>query len=136
MFIDFTEVELCAGKGGAGSIHFRREKFVSKGGPDGGDGGRGGHIIFTTDSNLHTLQDIRYRKKYIAEDGSSGGGSRKTGRSGRDIIIKVPVGTLIREKMTSNIVIDFIEDNSIFLFLLENSKHLLKFLHLWGESAS
>ena len=115
MFIDFTEVKLCAGKGGAGSIHFRREKFVSKGGPDGGDGGRGGHIIFTTDSNLHTLQDIRYRKKYIAEDGSSGGGSRKTGRSGRDIIIKVPVGTLIREKMTSNIVIDFIEDNSSFI---------------------
>ena len=63
MFIDFTEVELHAGKGGAGSTHFRREKFISKGGPDGGDGGRGGHIIFTTDSNLHTLQDIRYQKK-------------------------------------------------------------------------
>ena len=102
MFIDFTEVELQAGKGGAGSTHFRREKFISKGGPDGGDGGRGGHIIFNTDSNLHTLQDIRYQKKYKAEDGNNGGGSRKTGKSGRDVIIKVPVGTLIREKTTSN----------------------------------
>tara|TARA_B100001248_G_scaffold262387_1_gene257990 strand:+ start:2496 stop:3473 length:978 start_codon:yes stop_codon:yes gene_type:complete len=115
MFIDFTEVELCAGKGGSGSVHFRREKFVPKGGPDGGDGGRGGNIIFTTDSNLHTLQDIRYQKKYKAEDGSNGGGSRKTGKSGQDIIIKVPVGTLIREKTTSNIVIDLTEDNFSFI---------------------
>ena len=68
-------------------------------GPDGGDGGRGGHIIFLTDSNLHTLQDIRYRKKYKAEDGSNGGGSRKTGKCGQDIIIKSPwLVTLIREK--------------------------------------
>jgi len=115
MFIDFTEVELSAGKGGAGSTHFRREKFVPKGGPDGGDGGRGGHIIFISDSNLHTLQDIRYQKKYKAEDGSNGGGSRKTGRSGQDIIIKVPVGTLIREKTTSNIVVDLNEDNCSFI---------------------
>ena len=115
MFIDFTEVELQAGKGGAGSTHFRREKFISKGGPDGGDGGRGGHIIFTTDSNLHTLQDIRYQKKYKAENGNSGGGSRKTGKSGKDVIIKVPVGTLIREKKTSNIVNDLTEDNFSFI---------------------
>ena len=109
MFIDFTEVELFAGNGGKGSVHFRKEKFIPKGGPDGGDGGRGGHIIFVTDSNLHTLQDIRYKKKYRAEDGSSGGGSRKTGKSGKDIKIKVPVGTLIREKTTSNIVADLTE---------------------------
>ena len=115
MFIDFTEVELHAGKGGAGSTHFRREKFISKGGPDGGDGGRGGHIIFTTDSNLHTLQDIRYQKKYKAEDGNNGGGSRKTGKSGRDLIIKVPVGTLIREKKSSNIVNDLTQDNFSFI---------------------
>ena len=112
MFIDFTEVTLEAGKGGKGSVHFRREKFVPKGGPDGGDGGRGGHIIFLTDSNLHTLQDIRYRKKYKAEDGSNGGGSRKTGKCGQDIIIKVPVGTLIREKNSTNIIADLTEDNS------------------------
>ena len=112
MFIDFTEVTLEAGNGGKGSVHFRREKFVPKGGPDGGDGGRGGHIIFLADSNLHTLQDIRYRKKYKAEDGSNGGGSRKTGRCGLDIIIKVPVGTLIREKNSMKIIADLTEDNS------------------------
>ena len=115
MFIDFTEVALKAGNGGKGSVHFRREKFVPKGGPDGGDGGRGGHIIFLTDSNLHTLQDIRYRKKYKAEDGSNGGGSRKTGKCGQDIIIKVPVGTLIREKKSKDIIADLIEDNSSFI---------------------
>ena len=115
MFIDFTEVALEAGNGGKGSVHFRREKFVPKGGPDGGDGGRGGHIIFLTDSNLHTLQDIRYRKKYKAEDGSNGGGSRKTGKCGQDIIIKVPVGTLIREKNSKDIIADLIEDNSSFI---------------------
>ena len=115
MFIDFTEVELSAGKGGKGSVHFRREKFVPKGGPDGGDGGRGGHVILRTDANLHTLQDIRYHKKYKAEDGSNGGGSRKTGRCGRDTIIKVPVGTLIREKISSNIIADLTENNSSFI---------------------
>ncbi len=115
MFIDFTEVELFAGNGGKGSVHFRKEKFIPKGGPDGGDGGRGGHIIFVTDSNLHTLQDIRYKKRYRAEDGSRGGGSRKTGKSGKDIKIKVPVGTLIREKKTSNIVADLTENNFSFI---------------------
>ena len=115
MFIDFTEVALQAGNGGRGSVHFRREKFVPKGGPDGGDGGRGGHVIFLTDSNLHTLQDIRYRKKYKAEDGSNGGGFRKTGKCGQDIIIKVPVGTLIREKKSKNIIADLIENNSSFI---------------------
>tara|TARA_Y100000768_G_scaffold333463_1_gene273530 strand:+ start:393 stop:1370 length:978 start_codon:yes stop_codon:yes gene_type:complete len=114
MFIDFTEVTLEAGNGGKGSVHFRREKFVPKGGPDGGDGGRGGHIILLTDSNLHTLQDIRYRKKYKAEDGNNGGGSRKTGKGGQDIIIKVPVGTIIREKNSTNIIADLTEDNSSF----------------------
>ena len=115
MFIDYTEVAVEAGKGGKGSVHFRREKFVPKGGPDGGDGGRGGHVIFLTDSNLHTLQDIRYRKKYKAEDGSNGGGSRKTGKCGQDIIIKVPVGTLIREKKSKDIIADLIENNSSFI---------------------
>ena len=115
MFIDFAEVQLSAGKGGKGSVHFRREKFVPKGGPDGGDGGRGGHVIFLTDSNLHTLQDIRYHKKYKAENGGNGGGSRKTGKRGSDTIIKVPVGTIVREKKTSEIVIDLIENNFSFL---------------------
>ena len=82
MFIDFTQVELFAGKGGAGAVSFRKEEYIPKGGPDGGDGGRGGHVLFKVDTGLHTLQDIRYRKKYQAENGHHGGGSNKTGRNG------------------------------------------------------
>ena len=106
MFIDFTEVELIAGNGGSGSVHFRREKFLPKGGPDGGDGGRGGHILFSADSNLHTLQDIRYHKRYKADDGGSGGSSRKTGKNGTDVIVKVPVGTIIRDINSEDVIAD------------------------------
>ena len=106
MFIDYTEVELTAGTGGKGAVSFRREKYIPLGGPDGGDGGRGGHIIFIADSNLRTLQDIRYSRRYRAEHGNSGGGSRKTGRTGKDKIIKVPVGTLIKEKKTKEVIGD------------------------------
>ena len=106
MFIDFTEVSLFAGNGGKGAVSFRREKYIPLGGPDGGDGGRGGHIIFKADSNLRTLQDIRYNRKYRAENGFNGGSSRKTGRSGKDKIIKVPVGTLIKEKLSSSVIGD------------------------------
>ena len=109
MFIDFTEVELFAGNGGKGSIHFRREKFLPKGGPDGGDGGRGGHIVFTSDSNLHTLQDVRYKKRYRAEDGGQGGGSRKTGKNGIDVNVPVPIGTIIKDKDSKNIIADLVE---------------------------
>lgn len=111
MFIDFTEVQLFAGNGGKGSVSFRREKFIPLGGPDGGDGGRGGHIIFKADSNLRTLQDIRYNRKYKAENGFGGGGSRKTGRSGKDKIIRVPVGTLIKSKTTKEVIGDLIRNS-------------------------
>ena len=111
MFIDFTEVELYAGNGGKGAVHFRREKFVPKGGPDGGDGGRGGHVVFSADSNLHTLQDIRYHKKYRAENGGAGGGSRKTGKNGNDVKIRVPIGTIIREKDSKDILADLVEND-------------------------
>ena len=110
MFIDYTSVELIAGHGGKGAVHFRREKFIPKGGPDGGDGGRGGHIIFTADTNLHTLQDVRYRKRYQAEKGGPGGGSRKTGKNGADINVLVPVGTIIREKGAKDILADLSHD--------------------------
>ena len=106
MFIDFTEVSLFAGNGGKGAVSFRREKYIPLGGPDGGDGGRGGHVIFKADSNLRTLQDVRYNRKYRAENGFSGGSSRKTGRSGKDKIIKVPVGTLIKNKLSKSIIGD------------------------------
>ena len=115
MFIDFTEVELIAGNGGRGSVHFRREKFEPMGGPDGGDGGRGGHIIFMADSNLHTLQDVRYRRKYKAEDGAPGGGSRKTGKNGKDLIVKVPMGTLIKSINLNKIIADLVKDKEKFI---------------------
>ena len=115
MFIDYTEIELIAGSGGKGSVHFRREKYIPKGGPDGGDGGRGGHIIFKADANLHTLQDVRYRRKYKADDGSSGGGSRKTGKNGKDVIVLVPVGTLVRNKKDDTFIADLIENGEIII---------------------
>ncbi|MBT3589187.1 MAG: GTPase ObgE [Candidatus Marinimicrobia bacterium] len=106
MFIDYTKVELIAGKGGRGAVSFRREKFVPKGGPDGGDGGRGGHIIFKTDDNLRTLQDIRYRKMYKAENGKPGGKNNRSGKFGEDVIILVPLGTIIRKVVGSEIIAD------------------------------
>ena len=115
MFIDFTEVELIAGKGGRGSVHFRREKFEPMGGPDGGDGGRGGHIIFVADSNLQTLQDIRYRRRYKAEDGTPGGGSRKTGKNGKDLIVRVPIGTLIKNIDLKEIIADLVKGKEKFI---------------------
>ena len=115
MFIDYTEIELIAGSGGKGSVHFRREKYIPKGGPDGGDGGRGGHIIFKADANLHTLQDVRYRRKYKADDGSSGGGSRKTGKNGKDVIVLVPVGTLVRNKKDDTFIADLIENGETII---------------------
>ena len=115
MFIDFTKVELTAGKGGKGAVHFRREKFVPKGGPDGGDGGRGGHIVFIADTNLHTLHDIRYRKKYRADEGGSGGGARKTGKNGKDVTIRVPVGTIIRNKESKKIVGDLVHNGELII---------------------
>ena len=110
MFVDYVKIELTAGRGGRGAVHFRREKFIPKGGPDGGDGGRGGHIIFCADSNLHTLQDVRYKRKYIAERGGNGGGSRKTGKNGQDVTVKVPVGTIVKNKGSGNILADLVTD--------------------------
>ena len=109
MFIDQAEIHLKAGRGGNGCRSFRRELFVPKGGPDGGDGGRGGHILFIADKNLHTLQDFRYRRKNNAKDGEHGRGANKAGKNGEDLIIRVPCGTLIRDK-EKNILADFIND--------------------------
>ena len=106
MFIDFTKIDISAGNGGSGAVSFRREKFIPKGGPDGGDGGRGGHVIFKVDTNLHTLQDIRYRRRYKAENGHSGRGSNKTGKNGKDVVIFVPAGSVIRKKGSKEIIID------------------------------
>ena len=106
MFIDHAQIDIFAGNGGSGAVSFRREKFIPKGGPDGGDGGRGGHVIFKVDTNLHTLQDIRYKRHYKAENGHPGRGSNKTGKNGKDVVIFVPAGSVIRKKGSKKIIID------------------------------
>ncbi len=110
MFIDFTVIELESGNGGAGSISFRREKYIPKGGPDGGNGGKGGSIIALADKNIHTLQDVRYNRIYKAKNGQQGSSNSKTGKDGEDIIIKVPIGTIIKDNKTKEVIADFIED--------------------------
>lgn len=109
MFIDFVEIYVKAGNGGKGAISFRREKYVPKGGPDGGDGGKGGDVVIMADPNMTTLLDYRYKKKYIAQNGENGMGALKTGKSGDDIILHVPVGTIIKDKETGKILADLIE---------------------------
>jgi len=106
MFIDYVVIEVAAGKGGNGAVAFRREKFVPKGGPAGGNGGKGGSIILEAHHNLNTLLDFRHKRKHKAENGEAGGNSLKDGRSGKDIVIKVPVGTVIKDFKTGNVLID------------------------------
>ena len=115
MFIDYAEITCASGKGGSGAVTFRREKFVPKGGPNGGDGGKGGSVIFVADQNLHTLQDIRYKKSYQAENGAPGSSNQKTGRTGEDMCIPVPLGTLIREKDTRRVEADLIADGEKYV---------------------
>jgi GTP-binding protein len=110
MFLDYAEIEVQAGKGGDGAVAFRREKYVPKGGPAGGNGGRGGSIIIRAYHNLSTLLDFRYKKNYNAEDGHPGGSSLKDGKDGKDIVIKVPVGCIVKDAITKKILIDFDED--------------------------
>jgi GTPase len=115
MFIDYTEVEIKAGRGGDGAVTFRREKYVPKGGPSGGDGGRGGYIYIQAHHNLSTLLDFRYHKKYIAENGDPGASALKHGKDGEDITIKVPVGTIIKDAETKKILFDLDEDEKKIL---------------------
>jgi len=110
MFIDHAKIFIIAGNGGSGVVSFRREKYVPKGGPDGGDGGKGGGVIIQTDSNLHTLLDFRYRRRFKAESGKHGQGANKTGRSGQDLIIRVPNGTLVKDEETDEILADLVDD--------------------------
>ena len=100
MFVDVAKITIKAGKGGDGAVSFHREKFVAAGGPDGGDGGRGGNVVFVADDNLSTLMDFRYKRKYAAQPGENGSGSRCTGKNAPDLVIKVPRGTLIRDAVS------------------------------------
>ena len=110
MFIDKVKIYVKAGNGGNGSVSFRREKFVAQGGPDGGDGGNGGNIIFVADKNINTLIDFRFAKRYRAENGEDGIGRNCYGKSGGDLLIKVPRGTIIRDLESGKIVADMFYD--------------------------
>ncbi len=105
-FIDTATIWLHAGKGGDGAVSFHREKFVAAGGPDGGDGGRGGDIVFVADDNLSTLMDFRYKRKYNAPDGENGKGARQKGKDAEDLIIRVPRGTVLKEAESGLVVAD------------------------------
>ena len=111
MFIDYAKIELQAGNGGNGAVAFHREKYIDKGGPSGGDGGRGGNIVFQTNTNLHTLQDIRYKRMYKAKNGQSGGSNKRTGKSGEDLIIQVPCGTIIKSIESKSIIKDLVKED-------------------------
>jgi GTP-binding protein len=115
MFVDQVNVTLRAGNGGHGCISFRRERGVPKGGPDGGTGGDGGSIYFLSDKNLNTLAFFRYHPINKAKKGSHGEGGNRRGKNGIDVMLKVPVGTVVKEKETQKILFDFIEDNQKFL---------------------
>jgi GTP-binding protein len=117
MFIDFTVIKCMSGKGGHGAVTFRREKYIPKGGPNGGDGGKGGDVIFIADNQLHTLQDIRYKKTYASGDGQQGSTNNRTGKNGEDAIIRVPLGTAVKEIESENVVADLVEDKEQFIAL-------------------
>ncbi|MCD6447239.1 MAG: GTPase ObgE [Candidatus Marinimicrobia bacterium] len=115
-FVDIAQIEITAGNGGGGCVSFHREKFMPKGGPDGGDGGNGGSVIIIASSQLHTLQDMRYNRKYKAENGRPGEGNNRSGKKGKDITLTVPVGTLIKNlDKDDEIVADMIEDGQVFV---------------------
>ena len=106
MFVDYAKIIIKSGDGGDGAATFRREKYVAAGGPDGGDGGRGGDIYFEVDPNANTLIDFRYTKKFKAENGQNGSGSHRFGKSGSDCIVKVPLGTIVKDAETGKVIVD------------------------------
>lgn len=115
MFIDTAKIYVKSGDGGNGSVSFRREKYVAFGGPDGGDGGNGGSVIFQADRNLTTLLDFTYRRKYLAENGGNGSGSRSSGKKGEDLYIKVPMGTIIRDAESGKIIVDLVHEGDSYV---------------------
>ncbi len=106
MFVDKAVIEIRSGKGGNGAVAFHREKYVASGGPDGGDGGDGGDVVLVADANMSTLMDFRYKRKYAAGNGADGAGKRCTGKRGEDLTIRVPLGTVVRDKLTGAVMAD------------------------------
>ena len=117
MFIDYAKIIVKAGDGGNGAISFRREKYVAAGGPDGGDGGKGGDIYFEVSPNMNTLVDFRYKKKFKAENGKNGEGGHRYGKSGEDLVVKVPIGTIVKDSETGRVMADLSELNQKQLIL-------------------
>lgn len=117
MFVDYTKILIKSGDGGNGAVSFRREKYVAAGGPDGGDGGKGGNIYFMVDPDSNTLIDFRYNKKFKAQNGENGSGAHKYGKSGEDLIIKVPKGTIVKDAETGKVIADLSEDGEKELIL-------------------
>ena len=117
MNLDKVTISIKAGDGGSGKVSFHREKFVEKGGPDGGDGGHGGSIFFVADKNKNTLLDFQYVKKFEAENGEGGHGKLQNGKNGKDVYIKVPCGTIIKDSSTNQVLADMLEDGFTYLAL-------------------
>ncbi len=111
MFVDIAKIKIKAGDGGNGAVSFHREKYVASGGPDGGDGGKGGDVVFKVDDNLATLADFRYKRKYKAQSGQPGQGGRRNGKKGEDLVILVPRGTVIREVASGRVMADMSDDD-------------------------
>lgn len=113
MFVDKARIKIAAGNGGDGAVSFHREKYVAAGGPDGGNGGRGGNVVFVADTNLSTLLDFKYKKKYIAANGENGSSGNCSGKGADDLIIRVPLGTVVRDFETGSVVADISSDKPV-----------------------
>ena len=136
MFADSAKIFIKSGKGGDGHVSFRRELYVPAGGPDGGDGGKGGDIIFQVDKGLNTLTDFRHVRKYVAESGQEGGKRRCHGADGKDLIIKVPEGTVVKDFESGKVIADLSGSNSRVVILKGRERrqrqHALRHLHHAG----
>ena len=110
-FVDYVKLYVSSGNGGKGSVHLHREKFITKGGPDGGDGGRGGHIIVKGNKNLWTLFTYKFKRHFKAGHGGHGSKQRSTGADGEDVYMELPLGTVIRDKETNNIILEITDDD-------------------------
>jgi GTP-binding protein len=120
-FVDYIKIWAASGKGGKGSVHLHREKFVAKGGPDGGDGGRGGHVILRGNKNMWTLYHLKFKKHFKAEHGAAGGKNRSTGKDGADVWVDVPLGTVVRDGETQEVLFEITKDGEE-LILCEGGK--------------
>ncbi|MEZ4815402.1 MAG: GTPase ObgE [Bdellovibrionota bacterium] len=116
-FIDEVKIDVKSGDGGAGSVHFMRQIYRPRMGPDGGDGGRGGNLYFVATTDMNSLLDFRFKKKFHAPDGAGGRGADKNGRKGEDLYIKVPVGTIVKDAETGKVLLDLVEKDKAELFL-------------------